>query len=216
MKSIQMKRMLSVLTVAGVMAATGAVLPGTAAAASSGAETYTIQQGDTFWAIARNYGIATDKLMASNTWAEPYNLQIGSRITVPVGSASAAASSAPEARSSASAASSSAPAARSFVASAYSAHPDENGGAQWAGLDYFGNQLLHGKTIAVDPNVIPLGSKVWVSGYDWPWLPANGFEAQATDVGGAIKGNRIDIYLDGSRQSVSGFGLQNVKVTGLD
>ncbi len=41
--------------------------------------------------------------------------------------------------------------------------------------------------IAVDPNVIPLGSKVYVEGY--------GF-ATATDTGGAIKGNIIDVYFD--------------------
>ncbi len=43
------------------------------------------------------------------------------------------------------------------------------------------------KMIAVDPKVIPLGSKVWVEGYG---------EAIAGDTGGAIKGNRIDILLD--------------------
>ena len=42
------------------------------------------------------------------------------------------------------------------------------------------------KMIAVDPKVIPLGSKVWVEGYG---------EAIAGDTGGAIKGNRIDILL---------------------
>ncbi|WP_342045166.1 SH3 domain-containing protein [Bacillus sp. OTU530] len=40
------------------------------------------------------------------------------------------------------------------------------------------------KLIAVDPKVIPLGSKVWVEGYG---------EAIAGDTGGAIKGNRIDV-----------------------
>ena len=40
--------------------------------------------------------------------------------------------------------------------------------------------------IAVDPSVIPLGSKVWVEGYG---------EAIAADTGGAIKGNRIDLFI---------------------
>ncbi len=42
------------------------------------------------------------------------------------------------------------------------------------------------KLIAVDPNVIPLGSKVWVEGYGY---------AIAGDTGGAIKGNKIDILV---------------------
>src|SRR5699024_4772959 len=40
------------------------------------------------------------------------------------------------------------------------------------------------KVVAVDPNVIPLGSRVWVEGYG---------EAVARDTGGDINGKRIDI-----------------------
>ena len=42
------------------------------------------------------------------------------------------------------------------------------------------------KLIAVDPSVIPLGSKVWVEGYG---------VAIAGDTGGAIKGNKIDVLM---------------------
>ena len=44
-------------------------------------------------------------------------------------------------------------------------------------------------TIAVDPRVIPLGSLVYVEGYGY---------ARASDTGGAIKGNIIDVYLNSS------------------
>lgn len=41
-------------------------------------------------------------------------------------------------------------------------------------------------TVAVDPEVIPLGTKIWVEGYG---------EAVAEDTGGLVKGNIIDVYL---------------------
>ena len=57
-------------------------------------------------------------------------------------------------------------------------------------------------TIAVDPSVIPLGSKVYVDGYGY---------AIASDTGGAIKGNKIDVYLDSSSECDS-WGRRSVNV----
>lgn len=96
----------------------------------------------------------------------------------------------------------------SLKATAYSDAPEENGG--WGAVDYFGNPLVLG-TVAVDPNVIPLGTTLYIEGYSSPGLPAKGMIAKATDMGGAIKGNRIDIFIPGSKKQVSDFGFQNVK-----
>ncbi len=55
-----------------------------------------------------------------------------------------------------------------------------------------GNPAIPGKTIAVDPKVIPLGSLVYVTSVDgvsWSYGPA-----YAHDVGGGIKGNIIDLF----------------------
>ena len=57
-------------------------------------------------------------------------------------------------------------------------------------------------TIAVDPSVIPLGSKVYVDGYGY---------AIASDTGGAIRGNKIDIYLNSSSECNS-WGRRSVNV----
>lgn len=57
-------------------------------------------------------------------------------------------------------------------------------------------------TIAVDPSVIPLGSKVFVDGYGY---------AIAADTGGAIKGNKIDIYLNTSSEC-NEWGRKSVNV----
>lgn len=82
---------------------------------------------------------------------------------------------------------------------------------QWGGHTFTGTKVREG-VIAVDPNVIPLGSKVWVTGYNSPLLPAGGFVATAEDTGGLIKGNRIDIYIDGTQAELRQFGMQDVKV----
>lgn len=62
------------------------------------------------------------------------------------------------------------------------------------------------KVIAVDPNVIPLGSKVYVPGYG---------TAIAGDTGGRIKGNIIDVYVGTEANSYS-WGRKNLTITILD
>lgn len=61
-------------------------------------------------------------------------------------------------------------------------------------------------TIAVDPNVIPLGTKVYVSGYGL---------AIAADTGGAIKGNIIDVFLNTHEECMS-WGRRQVTVQILE
>ena len=60
--------------------------------------------------------------------------------------------------------------------------------------------------VAVDPKVIPLGTWLYVEGYG---------EALAADTGGAIKGNRIDLYFE-SPEDVKKYGKKKVKVYILD
>lgn len=95
-----------------------------------------------------------------------------------------------------------------FEASAYTADPSENGG--YAAYDYMGNPLMTG-TVAVDPSVIPLGSKLYIEGYDSNGLPAGGMYAYATDIGGAVKGKHLDIFIPGKASAIQ-FGLQQIKV----
>ncbi|RJG22085.1 3D domain-containing protein [Paenibacillus thiaminolyticus] len=94
-------------------------------------------------------------------------------------------------------------------ATAYTAHASENG--KWGAVDYFGNPLKLG-TVAVDPKVIPLGTKLFITGYQFQHLPQGGFIAEARDIGGAINGNKIDIFVPVSKQIGSTFGIQNVEV----
>jgi len=57
-------------------------------------------------------------------------------------------------------------------------------------------------TVATDPEVIPLGTKIWVEGYG---------EAVAEDTGGAVKGNVIDVYLPTEAECWQ-WGRQQVEV----
>jgi 3D (Asp-Asp-Asp) domain-containing protein len=62
--------------------------------------------------------------------------------------------------------------------------------------------------VAVDKNVIPLGTKLYVEGYGY---------CIAADTGSAIKSNRIDLCYDShSAALASGFGHKSVKVYILD
>lgn len=73
------------------------------------------------------------------------------------------------------------------------------------GITYSGLKVRHG-IVAVDPKVIPLGTWLYVEGYG---------EALAADKGGAIKGNRIDLYYE-SPKDVAKYGRRTVKVYVLD
>lgn len=58
------------------------------------------------------------------------------------------------------------------------------------------------KVISVDPNVIPLGTEVYVDGYGY---------AIAADTGGAIKNNKIDVYKD-THAAALAWGVKTVNV----
>lgn len=57
-------------------------------------------------------------------------------------------------------------------------------------------------SVAVDPRVIPLGTKLYVEGYGY---------AIAEDTGGAIKGDRIDLFFN-SNSEANNWGVQSVNV----
>lgn len=87
-----------------------------------------------------------------------------------------------------------------MVATGYTEAAEEN--YPYAGQpSYIGIPLGRG-VVAVDPNVIPMGTKLYVEGYG---------EAIAADQGGAIRGNRIDLFFD-SKFEADNWGIRTVKV----
>lgn len=69
------------------------------------------------------------------------------------------------------------------------------------GITFTGTQAAEGRTVAVDPEVIPLGSTVIIDGQEYV----------AEDVGGAIKGNRVDVFMD-SHQAALNAGVVQADV----
>ena len=86
------------------------------------------------------------------------------------------------------------------TATAYTAYCKGCSGTTAYGIDLRANPSQ--KVIAVDPRIIPLGTKVWVEGYG---------EAIAGDTGGAIKGNKIDVFIP-SHDNAMEWGVKKVKI----
>ncbi len=91
-----------------------------------------------------------------------------------------------------------------MIATAYTAYCKGCSGTTAYGIDLRANP--DEKVIAVDPRVIPLGTRVWVEGYG---------EAIAGDTGGAIKGNKIDVFIP-SYDNAMQWGRKEVKIIILD
>lgn len=73
---------------------------------------------------------------------------------------------------------------------------------QWQGLTATGTSVRWG-VIAVDPSVIPLGSKVYIPQFNQTFT--------AEDTGNAIKGNIIDIFMSTNSQA-NDWGRRNIEI----
>jgi 3D (Asp-Asp-Asp) domain-containing protein len=65
-------------------------------------------------------------------------------------------------------------------------------------------RTAHG--VAVDPDLIPLGSRLWIPGYG---------HAIADDIGGRIQGHRVDVRVQ-DRDNMYEWGVRHVRVYVLD
>ena len=70
-------------------------------------------------------------------------------------------------------------------------------------ITYMGTKPQVMKTIAVDPSIIPLGSKVYIPEFNKVFI--------AEDTGGKIKGNRIDIYMQTEYQCKQ-WGIKDITI----
>lgn len=105
------------------------------------------------------------------------------------------------------------------VVTAYDLSPESCGkyegetgyGITASGVDLTGHSLWSARAIAVDPNVIPLGSKVRIIFEDEDAQQYNGIYT-AIDTGAAINGNRIDIFFGNATNEALSFGIRKAKL----
>ncbi|WNF21233.1 LysM peptidoglycan-binding domain-containing protein [Mesobacillus jeotgali] len=182
-----------------------------------------VRKGDTLWSIAKAYGVTVNDLKGWNKLSSdlihpgmslavytnmPAEMKVEKTNDVkPAATPAATTTAAPASQAEAKPAATK-PAAPSnqitVEATAYTANCTGCSGITKTGVDLKANP--NAKVIAVDPTVIPLGSKVYVEGYGY---------ATAEDIGGAIKGNRIDVFIPTQNEAIQ-WGRKQVKVTILD
>src|SRR5689334_15167339 len=144
-----------------------------ASPAPSNSKSYKVQPGDTMWSVAQRHGIAISQLkqwnnLSSNTIYINQVLQVGGQAAAQA-KPSTPATTAPSTPSTSTPAPAPAQESKSVSkeitveATAYTAYCAGCSGITATGIDLRSNP--NRKVIAVDPRVIPLGSRVYVEGY---------------------------------------------------
>ncbi|WP_274309870.1 3D domain-containing protein [Solibacillus daqui] len=157
-------------------------------ASPSFAATHTVQSGETLFSIAPKYNISATELKKKNKLTSN-NLTINQVLQIPEKTEKVSATHPSNVKKT-----------FKMTATAYTANCKGCSGITTTGLNLRKNPDL--KVIAVDPKIIPLGSKVWVEGYGI---------AVAGDTGGSIKGNKIDIFVK-SKSKAYNWGRKKVTV----
>ncbi|ASF37860.1 hypothetical protein CEH05_01485 [Halobacillus halophilus] len=165
-----------------------------------------VDRGDTLWGIGQEKGVSVEQLKAANDLSS--NLIFPDQtLTINDGSDDQESeenhSEAEDVQASGSEDSSGEDVAKTMTmeATAYTAFCEGCSGTTYTGIDLRANPDR--KVIAVDPDVIPLGSEVYVEGYG---------KAVAGDIGGAIQNDRIDVFIPNQDDALE-FGRKDVEVT---
>ncbi|MBG9444122.1 LysM peptidoglycan-binding and 3D domain-containing protein [Cytobacillus firmus] len=169
-------------------------------------EIYIVESGDTLWNIAKTYNISVHNLKKWNQLKSDF-IKPGLELIIYKNESLKKEASNP--KTVVKAANTNEPAAKegkvlTVTATAYTASCEGCIGITKTGVNLIDNP--DEKVIAVDPDVIPLGSKVFVEGYGY---------ATAEDIGGGINGHEIDVFIPGEQDALQ-WGRKDVKVTILN
>ena len=167
---------------------------------------YIVAKGDSLWSISKKFGISVSTLKSWNGLTSDI-IYTNQNLIVKNGTQQATAPVAEQQEvvtEQVESASSEAVKTMTVEATAYTALDGGGSGVTAAGIDLKANPNM--KVIAVDPSVIPLGTKVYVEGYG---------EAIAGDTGGAIKGNKIDVYVQ-TKSEAYAWGRKQVTIQILE
>ncbi len=180
----------------GVMKATPPASPARPAAEQAGV-IYTVAPGDTLSSIAASNGVTISSLQSANGLGDSDLLRIGQQLSIPGGQQEVLAETqgqeAAEDREASNRGNQ--PEGKSFIAT-ITAYTISGGTAT-------GTQTRWG-TVAVDPRVIPLGSKIRIDGFEETFV--------AEDTGGGVRGNWVDIWFPDHGDALR-FGMQSRRVT---
>lgn len=156
---------------------------------------YVVNSGDTLSKIAASFGTTVAALQAYNGLANPNMIQVGQKIRIPELPVPLLEGKEPVIER-----------VLSSTLTAYTAGAESTGKTPSHpeyGITFSGVRAEEGRTVAVDPKVIPLGSTVYIEGVGI---------RKAEDTGSAIKGAKIDVFMNDVGEART-FGVKrNVKV----
>ena len=173
-------------------------LLGNSEAEAAAERTVTVQPGMTLYQIARKYHLPVQRLAAYNHLQNPNLLRVGQQLHIPQQDDP---SQRKHEQKIAANAFSRGQSLGHFTLTAYTAGPESTGkraGDKDYGITATGEKAIDGLTVAVDPRIIPLGSRVYIEGIGY---------RVAQDTGSAIQGRRIDVFMNDSQEARS-FGVQ--------